>query len=472
MLETVVLSQLIYNEEYQRKILPYLKADYFVNQGEAVVFGLIDSFIADYNKQPTIEALAVMLSNSKMNEFVYTESAQCLSDLTNAPQNIEWLVKETETWARNQAVHNAIKTAVSIYGDDKRREEMGEIPTLLQEALSISFDTYLGHIYWEMAGEHYDYMNREDTKIPFSVDIFNRATRGGVLKKTLNIITGAINAGKTTTLIDLAAGYSENGLNVMVFTLEVAENQWRHRLDARVMRTDFEKLEGMTREEYLGKLQKLRTDPNGSLKGDIVIKEYPSGTGHAGLFRRDVKEYTARTGKKPDVIVIDYLGEAASSRLPAHLMQNTNVYYTSVAREFRALGFEFDCPVWTGMQFTREKQNSTDGAINDLADAIGIPKVADFIMAFYAPDELAMVKKARASILKNRYANKQKLKSFLFGMDQDKQILFDLDWNEVKKDLSESEINYVENVTVRHDQQVKTGFNDAGKAQTVDGWQF
>lgn len=473
LLESVVLSQLIYNEDYQRKILPYLKADYFDNEGEKVIFGLIDSYAAEYNARPSIEALSIILERTKLNEYVFDQAVSALDNINDNTFNEEWLVKETETWARQKAVHNAIKTAVNIYGDEKRKDEMNNIPTLLQEALAIRFDSYLGHIYWEMAAEQYDHMNSNEAKIPFAVEIFNKATRGGVGKKTLNIVTGAINAGKTTTLIDLAAGYSEQGLNVFVFTLEVAENVWRHRLDARMMRRDFESLEKLPRHEYIATIEKLRHKQDGAPKGDIVIKEYPSGAGHTGLFRRDILEYIQATGRAPDVIVIDYLGEAASSRLPAHLMQNTNVYYTSVAREFRALGFEFDVPVWTGMQFNRENQNSTDGGISDLADSIGIPKVADFIMAFYAPDELAAVKKARASILKNRYANKQKLKSFLFGMDQDKQILFDLDWNEVKKDLTETEAKYVENVHIKHDlNKSGSAASDEKKAQTVNSWNF
>lgn len=473
LLESVVLSQLIYNEEYQRKIQPYLKADYFVNEGEKVVFGLIDSYTSEYNCRPSLDALSIMLEKTNLNEYVFEQSVEALSHISDTSFNQDWLVKETEAWARSKAVHNAIKQAVSIYGDEKREAEMNNIPTILQEALAINFDSYLGHIYWEMAGDQYDHMNSTEAKIPFAVEIFNKATRGGVGKKTLNIVTGAINAGKTTTLIDLAAGYSEQGLNVFVFTLEVAENIWRHRLDARVMRRDFDVLERMTREEFIGNINQLRKRTDGTMKGDIVIKEYPSGAGHTGLFRRDILDYAAATGIFPDVILIDYLTESASSRLPAHLMSNTNVYYTSVAREFRALGFEFDCPVWTGMQFNREKQSATDGDISDLADAIGIPKVADFIMAFYAPDELAAVKKARASILKNRYANKQKLKSFLFGMDQDKQLLFDLDWNEVKRDLTEEEAKYVENVQIKHDLN-KSGNadSDSKKAETVNNWKF
>lgn len=472
LLESVVLSQLIYNQEYQRKIQPYLKADYFDDEGDKVIFGLIDSYTSEYNSQPSVDALAIMLENTKLNEHVF---GQAVISIENINQNVfdqAWLVKETESWVRNKAVHNAIKTAVSIYGDDKRKDEMGNIPVMLQEALAINFDSYYGHVYWEMAGQQYDQMNSNEAKIPFSVEIFNKATRGGVGKKTLNIVTGAINAGKTTTLIDLTAGYSEQGLNVFVFTLEVAENIWRHRLDARMMRRDFDSLEKLTREEYTGNIGKLRSNKDGSLKGDIVIKEYPSGAGHIGLYRRDILEYAQATGIYPDVIVIDYIGESASSRLPAHLMNNTNVYYTSVAREFRSLAFEFDCPVWTGMQFNRDNQSTTDGGISDLADAIGIPKVADFIMAFYAPDELAAVKKARASILKNRYANKQKLKSFLFGMDQDKQILFDLDWNEVKKDLTEEEAKYAENIKLRHDYNKTGAPSDEQKAETVNNWKF
>jgi len=471
MLETVVLSQLIYNDEYQRKILPYLKSDYFSDEGAKIVFGYIDSFSREYNARPSVEALAVMLDREHLNEFVFDQAANVLTGISEEPHNFEWLVKETQSWARNRAVQNVVKESVNIYSDPKRIDEMVMIPKMMEEALAVSFDSYIGHMYWEMAGEQYDVMNEDMAKIPFVVDVFNRATRGGVGRKTLNIITGAINAGKTTTLIDLAGGYAEQGLNVFVFTLEVAENVWRHRLDARMLYLPFDTLEKLTREEYLAYINKSRRTAGGELKGDVVIKEYASGSGHTGFFRRDIMDYMAKTGRKIDIIIIDYLGEAASSRLPIHLMANTNVYFTSVAREFRALGFEFDCPVWTGMQFNRESQSTSDGGISDLADAIGIPKVADFIMSFYAPDELASVNKARASILKNRYANKQKFKSFLFGMDQDKQLLFDLEWSEVKKDLSTEDAKYAENVRLRHDKN-KTGVNDEQKAKSVDSWTF
>lgn len=472
LLESVVLSELIYNEEYQRKIQPYLKADYFDNEGEKIIFGLIDHYTSEYNARPSVDALAIMLEKTKLNEHVFDQAIKTLGEINQGSFNQEWLIKETESWVRDKAVHNAISKAVGIYGDEKRKDEMNTIPTMLQEALAITFDSYYGHVYWEMAGEQYDHMNSNEVKIPFLVEVFNKATRGGVGKKTLNIVTGAINAGKTTTLIDLTAGYSEQGLNVFVFTLEVAENVWRHRLDARMMRRDFDSLEKLSRPEYTGTISSLRKRKDGGVKGDIVIKEYPSGSGHTGLFRRDILDYAAATGIMPDVIVIDYLTEAASSRLPAHLMANTNVYYTSVAREFRALGFEFDCPVWTGIQFTRDKQASTDGGISDVADSIGIPKVADFIMAFYAPDELAAMKKARANILKNRYANKQKLKSFLFGMDQDKQILFDLDWNEVKQDMTAEEVRYIESVQLKHDKNKSGTSEDEKKAETVNTWKF
>lgn len=470
MFGTVVLSQLVYNEEYQRKIQPYLQADYFETAGEKTIFGFVDSFVSDYNKPPSIEALTVMLNNTKLTENVFEDALDVLGTISDAPQNQEWLVKETERWARDRAMHSAIMKAVSVYDGSEKEIAMGDLPALMQAALDVSFDTYLGHIYWEMAGEHYDLQHEEGNRIPFDVDVFNRATRGGVGKKTLNLLTAAINAGKTTGLIHLAAMYAEQGLNVYVVTLEVAENVWRHRLDARMTRMPFERVEAMTKDEYLGYISKARGE-GASLKGDIVIKEFASGSAHVGHFRHNLKELETKLGFIPDIIIIDYLGEALSQRLPAHLMANTNVYYTAVAREFRALGFEYDCPVWSALQFNREKQTSTDGGISDLADAIGIPKVADYIMAFYAPDELAAVKKARASVLKNRYANKQKLKSFLFGLDQDKQIMFDLDWDEVKADLTEEEAKYIQNVQVKHDKN-KNGFNDKEIAASVNDWKF
>lgn len=471
MIESVVLSQLIYNEEYQRKVLPYLRADYFTDEGDKVVFGLVDHFINEYRKQPTLEAIGVMISQSKLNEFVYNKAVESLETLSAAPQNLEWLISSTEKWAKERAVYRCIEDAVQIYESPDKLEKMATIPQMLEEALSVKFDSYLGHIYWEMAGQHYDVMNQEDSKLPFDIEIFNKATRGGVVKKSLNLYVGAINAGKTTALIHTAAMYAEQGKNVFVFTLEVAEDQWRHRLDARILRKPFDYIEKMERDQYIRELENLRRNGD-KFKGDIIIKEYPSGTGHVGFYRKDIKEYEQRTGKKIDVIVIDYLGESASARLPIHLMANTNIYYTSVAREFRALSFEFDAPVWSALQFNREKQNSTDGEISDIADAIGIPKVADFIMAFFAPDDLASVNKARANVQKNRYANKQKLKSFLFGMDQDRQIMFDLDPDEVKQDLSEKEVRYINSVELKNDFNASAFGDNEAKSETVANWKI
>lgn len=459
----MILNNLVHNEQYLRKVQPFLRSDFFHEEGEQIVFGLIDNFVNEYESRPTVDALVVSLENMKLNEHAMKSSVEVLEQIEPTIEQLDWLVKESEKWVRSQALSNAISRSVNVYqGTDEMSPE--QLPDLFEDALSIRFDHEIGHIYWEMAEQHYDhYHNQDELKIPFGIEILNMVTRGGVQTKTLNIVLASINAGKTTFLIDRAAEAMERGEDVIYYSFEVAEDVIRHRVDARLMGITFDMLERLPKPEYMSRLKALKKRKKHM--GELIIKEYPSGGAHVGMMRQHYRETVNRLGRDNiKVVCCDYIGEMASSRLPAHMMANTNIYYGSIARELRAFAFEFDVAMWSAVQFTRSKQGESDGDMNDVADAISIPKIADFMVAFSAPDELAKMLQARGSVLKNRYGNKAKLKYFMIGLDNDRQVYFDLDWSSQASIMTEQDMEYAKSLRV--------GNGPASTGTSVEDWDF
>lgn len=435
-LSQLVLNHLVFNENYMRKAIPHLKADFFPTIGEAHIFGLIDEFVAEFGVSPTPEALAVKLERSNLAEGIYNEAMSCVAELEPSLDNTEWMLKESEAWARDRGLANAVRKAARVYaGEDKLTPD--QLPDLFTEALNIRFEEDLGHFYWEASAKHYDLQHSEQVKIKFGIDILNHITRGGIEPKTLNIILAGINVGKTSWLIDRAADYLEQGKNVIYFTCEVEERKIRHRSDVRLLNTTFDRLEAMTKPEYLAYIDKKKRKTD----GEFVIKEFPSGVATTNHFRHHIKEIEARRGIKFDVIIVDYLTEMSSSRLPAHMMGNTNTYYGSVARELRALAIEFGVPLWTAMQLTRDKQDGLNAKVSDTADAITIPKIADFMMSIGMEEADALLKQAYVTQMKNRYADKFKLPHFRIGLDNDKQMFFDLGYDQQQGVMSDEQIS-------------------------------
>ncbi|AUR97871.1 homing endonuclease [Vibrio phage 1.244.A._10N.261.54.C3] len=805
MLEQLVINHLVTNEPFLRKVQPYMRAEYFKTEGEKVVFGLIDEFVTEYNAAPTVDALVVSLDKMKLAEGIFNQSIEVLEQIEPGIEQLDWLVKETEEWARDVAVHNAIKRSLRIYNGNDTEMGRGEIPNMLQDALDISFDTDLGHVYWEMAAEQYDYMHADETKFPFNTEIMNQVTRGGITNKTLNVVMMGINLGKaqplhamlktptgwtrmgdikvgdnvmsrsgkptevtgvfpqgvkdvyeitlwdgrktqccgehlwniykgsmnekpktvdtfeiirllglkkygpngtnkiyidlpdavetyeadlpldpyllgallgdggltdhtpmfscddqetvdlmrakveaegcklnyaggcdyrisfgsggrgdkyknpikeklkalgvwgkysydkhipkqymaasidqrlelvrgmldadghasksagcelyttskqlaedfqyiirslggiskiacspsylygvrhrdsyivgvrikpevevfklnrklerhqkrkkrisgiaissidkvsstecqcimvddeehlyitdefvvthnTTWLIDRAAEWVEGGKNVLYVSCEVAEQVIRHRTDVRLMDKTFDQVEAMTKPEYIGHVDKLHEKTSGQL----FIKEFASGAVHAGHIRAHVREIEAKMDIKIDMICVDYIGEMCSYRLPLHMMGNTNTYYGSIARELRALAIELDLPIWSAVQTTREAQESSDNGMDKVADAISIPKICDFMISFSQDEVMEQMDQARGYVMKNRYANKAKLRSIAIGLDNDRQKFYDVDIA-ASPNMSDEEKEYAKSVKVK---------NSNSNAETVDTWKF
>lgn len=435
MIESVILGRLINDKAYLSKVVPYLKEDYFQDEGQRELFKLISEFSNRYNAAPTVEALAVMLTEKNMNERLYESAISALEGASyDEATDAGWLVVETETWARNQAVERAVMRAIGILDAEKtgnkNKDEMLDkngIPSLLQEALGVSFSSSSGHDYFRDAEKQYDeFYAADDVRIPFSVETLNRVTKGGVRHKTLNLIFAGINVGKSTFLIQQAADYLAAGKNVVYFTMEMEEPVVRERIDVCLHDTTFDGLHALTRQQYLNRIAALQAKTQGKLK----IKEFPSGVPHAGHFRHYLRELKMKEGFEPDLIVVDYLTICASGRLRPDARSNSNTYFTSVAEELRALGQEFGAPVWSACQFDRAGQDASDVKMENTGLAIGIQATADFSLALMMPEDIASENKCIGKILKSRYNNKSKVKKFLLGLDNDRQRYFDLDDNE------------------------------------------
>lgn len=426
MLQNLILNQLVHNEEFFGKVLPHLKLEYFDSESSRIVFGCIDSYAQEYSSRPSPDVLAIEVNSKKIPEGVWETVVELVGELEQPihGHDQKWLYDQTQSWMRNRAVYNVIQDSVEIYSNPKRFGELGEIPVRMEEALVVGFDDDLGMIYWEMAAEHYDRIHSEKSRIPFTLDILNKITSGGVTRKTLSAINAGINVGKTTALIDLAVQYASQGLNVVYFTFEVDEDMIRHRMDCRVFDRDFDVVNGMARHEYVATVAQIASKKT---YGEILIKGYASGSAHTGHCRSYIKDVQKRRGITPDVILFDYIGEMASERLPYHMMSNTNIYYGSIARECRSLAFEFDAIAWTALQFQRGMQNTKEMTLDGQADSITIPKVLDLQLGISIPDEYASLNQAWCSVMKNRFGNKQKHKNFIIGLNNDKQKLYDVE---------------------------------------------
>lgn len=426
MIEISVLSNLIYNDKFFKKTIPYIKDEYFETNGAKKIFQIIQKFASDYNKQPNKESIALLLESEKISESIYDESLDILDSIDDSKTDTDFIVKQTEDWCKNRALYIAMNEAISIMDDeDKNHLSKSAIPELMKNALTVSFDSDIGHDYFAKAEEQYTYYHDQETRIKFPLAIFNRLTNGGYKKKTLNIIQAGINVGKTTFLIWLASEAVKAGMNVLYFTLEIDEKTVHERVDTTLMGCTFNSLRNFTRDEYLNRVKLAKSKTEGSL----IVKEYPTDTANVNHFRHIISEAKMKKGFVPDLIIVDYLTIMCSAKLSNTARGNSDLYYTAVASELRALAQENDVPIWTASQLTRSGQTSDNVNITDGGLSLGIAKTADFMFALMQPEELAAEGFAIGSILKNRYANKSSFKKFKIILDNDTQTLRELDEN-------------------------------------------
>jgi len=424
-LEQTILKNLIRNEDYTRKVLPFLKADYFSDLGERLLFEEVSSFVLKYNTQPTFDALSIEIDNLRGTTDDTIKSIQdnlkvLASDET--PTQSDWLLDSTEKFCQEKAIYNAITDALEIM-NGKGKLSKGAIPTLLSDALAVTFDPNVGHDYLEQAQERYDYYHRVEERLPFDLEFFNKITKGGVPKKTLNIVMGGVGGGKSLTLCHFSSHYLNIGKNVLYISMELSQEEVSKRIDANLLNVTFDDLMTMPHELYMKKVDGLRNKTNGKL----IIKEYPTATASTVHFRALLNELNLKKGFKPDVIMIDYLNICSSARIKPGNGVNSYTYVKAIAEELRGLAVEFEVPIWSATQLTRSGYSSSDPGMEDTSESFGLPATADFFFALVATEQLQQLNQYMVKQLKNRYSDPARNIRDIIGVDKSKMKLYDVE---------------------------------------------
>jgi archaellum biogenesis ATPase FlaH len=433
-LETTILRNLVHNEPYMRKVVPFLKGEYFTDTSDRSAFDLITGFISKYNKCPTVEALEIALQNSNFGEGQFKETYELVKSLDqNQPSEEKWLLDETEKFCKDKAVYNAILRSISVMdGRDTQLSKDG-IPTLLQEALSVCFDNSVGHDYFENSNERYDFYHRLEARIPFDLDLFNKITQGGLPNKTLNIALAGTGVGKSLFMCHVAAGAIAQGKNVLYITMEMAEERIAERIDSNLLNVEIGQLKELPKQLFDSKIEKLKK----KLHGKLIIKEYPTASAHVGHFKSLLNELSLKRSFKPDIIFIDYLNICASSRFKAGGNVNSYTYVKAIAEELRGLAVEFNVPIVSATQTTRSGYSNTDVELTDTSESFGLPATADLMFALISTEELEQLNQIMVKQLKNRYNDPTQYKRFMIGIDRAKMRLYDLE-DIAQKDIDDS----------------------------------
>jgi replicative DNA helicase len=424
-LEKTILKNLIYNEEYTRKVLPFIKSEYFTDQTEKTLFGEVFEFVNKYKNLPTHEALVINFTEKKnLTEAQVSDTINLLNDLHSTKDEkveLAWLSEQTEKFCQDKAIYNAIMESVGILDDKSGKKTKGEIPKLLADALGVSFDSNVGHDYMQDFENRYDFYHKVESRIRFDLDIFNKITKGGLPIKTLNIALAGTGVGKSLFMCHVAAGCLSQGHNVLYITMEMAEEKIAERIDANLLNIDLNELQSITRDDYGRKFETLKSKTHGKL----IIKEYPTASASTLHFRALLNELALKKAFKPDIIFIDYLNICASSRIKPGGNVNSYTYIKSIAEELRGLAVEFALPVVSATQTTRSGYSNSDPGLEDTSESFGLPATADFMFALVSNEELEGLNQILVKQLKNRYSDPNFFKRFVVGIDRAKMRLYD-----------------------------------------------
>lgn len=421
--ELLILKNLIYNEEYVRKILPYLKSEYFQEFCQRVVFEEVNTFFSQYNELPSKEAIEIEIENrSDLNENSYKECVEIIKCLEYEPVEFQWLTKTTEKWCKDRAIYLALMESIQIADGSNEEKNRDAIPSILVDALSVSFDSHIGHDYIEDAESRFDLYHKKEQKISFDLDYFNKITDGGVSKKTLNVVVAAPGVGKSLFLCHVAASILSKGKNVLYLTLEMAEEKIAERIDANLLDVSIQELSKLSKAQFISKTNKLKQ----ITQGKLIIKEYPPGAANANHFKALLKELEIKKNFIPDVIFVDYLNLCSSSR---YKTANTNsyTYVKSIAEELRAIGVEYEVPIFSATQVNRSGASTTEVEMTDTSESFGLPATVDMLFALISTEELEQMSQILIKQLKNRYAPLDRYRKFVVGVDRSKMRLYNLD---------------------------------------------
>jgi replicative DNA helicase len=426
-LEQTILKNLIYNEEYSRKVLPFIRPDYFSDNIEKAVFKEVFEFTNHYKNPPTHESLVINFTEKRdVSEDVVRDAIQLLNELNQAkeePTETPWLIDQTEKFCQDKAIYNAIMESVGILDSKSQNKSKGEIPQLLSDALGVSFDNTVGHDYINDSDARYEAYHKVESRIRFDLDLFNKITKGGLPIKTLNIALAGTGVGKSLFMCHVASGCLSQGHNVLYITMEMAEEKIAERIDANLLNIDLNELHTLSKEDYERKFSALKSKTHGKL----IIKEYPTASASVLHFRALLNDLAIKKNFKPDIIFIDYLNICCSARIKPGANVNSYSYIKSIAEELRGLAVENALPIVSATQTTRSGFSSSDPGLEDTSESFGLPATADFMFALVSNEELEALGQILVKQLKNRYGDPNDYKRFVLGIDRAKMRLYDVE---------------------------------------------
>jgi replicative DNA helicase len=420
--EFLILRNLLYNEEYIRKIIPFLKSEYFEDTNQKIVFEEILSFVQEYNQPATKEVLCIEIEKRKdINDTSFKEIIQLVSCLDDVPAEFNWLVNTTEKWCRDRAIYLALMESIHIADGKDEKKNRDSIPSILSDALAVSFDNHIGHDYLQDYEERYESYHRKEEKISFDLEYFNKITSGGLSNKTLNICLAGTGVGKSLFMCHIASSVLLQGKNVLYITLEMAEERIAERIDANLLNIPIQDIVDLPKQMFETKVNNLAKKTQGTL----IIKEYPTASAHSGHFKSLLNELALKKSFKPDIIFIDYLNICASSRFKGGNSVNSYTLVKSIAEELRGLAVEFNVPIMSATQTTRSGYGSSDVELTDTSESFGLPATADLMFALISTEELEGLGQILVKQLKNRYSDPTIHKRFVVGIDRAKMRLYD-----------------------------------------------
>ena len=425
-IETLILKNLIHNEEYSRKVLPFLSKEYFIEHTDKLLYEQINSFINKYNNLPTKEALVIELDGTSLKNEEFesvTDLLTYLEEQNDEQSDLSWLLETTEKFCQDKAIYNAVVSSIKILDEPEKSESgKGAIPELLTDALSVSFDPHVGHDYLLDSDDRYEFYHRVEKKIPFDLDFFNKITQGGLSSKTLNIALAGTGVGKSLFMCHVSSSALSQGNNVLYITLEMSEERIAERIDANLMNIRLDDLVSLPKQMYEKKIEDLKS----TVKGRLIIKEYPTAAASTNHFRALLNELNLKRNFKPDMILVDYINICSSSRIKPGQYVNSYSYIKSIAEELRGLAVEFDVPILSATQTNRAGFQNTDVGLEDTSESFGLPATADFMFALITNENLETDGQILIKQLKNRYSDITSNKKFLVGVDRAKMRLIDL----------------------------------------------
>jgi replicative DNA helicase len=466
MIEQTILQQLSQNEKYVRKVLPFLREDYFSERESKIMFSIFQEYINKYNSLPTKSAVNIILEDKNdLDESTLSKCSELCESVFSTKETLDdkWLVDETEKFCKDRALYNAVLESIHIIDGKSKTQTKGAIPTILSNALAVSFDTHIGHDYIDDAETRFEFYHTKEKRIPFDLEMFNTITGGGTPIKTLNVVIAPTGVGKSMFLCHHAANCLTQNLNVLYITCEMAEERIAERIDANLMDISLDNLKQIPKQLYDKKMESIKDN----VKGKLIIKEYPTATGTVNHFRALLEELRLKKKFVPDVLFVDYLNICASSRFKMGGGVNTYMYVKSIAEELRGLAVEYSLPLWTATQTNREGFGNQDIDMSETSDSFGLPMTADFMFALIATEELEEMKQILVKQLKNRYNDAMTNRKFILNLDRPMMKF---------KDAPKSSHSGILNANISEDTIAGKGFDmrdsDKFKNKKTEGWKI